>query len=63
MEHKRVIWLDREHKWMELMDFHISSNKSVKGLFVEMYTQNSCTTENKLTKITLQYVLQTCSVP
>ena len=40
MEHKRVIWLDREHKWMELMDFHISSNKSVKGLFVEMYTQN-----------------------
>ena len=29
MEHNRVIWLDREHKWMELMDFHISSNKSV----------------------------------
>ena len=40
MEHKRFIWLDREHKWMELMDFHMSSNKSVKGLFIKMYTQN-----------------------
>ena len=38
MEHKRG--LDREHKWMELMDFHISSNKLVKGLFVKMDTQN-----------------------
>ena len=25
---------------MEQMDFHMSSNKSVKGLFVKMYTQN-----------------------
>ena len=40
MEHNRVIWLDGELKWMELMDFHIPSNKSVKGLFVKMYTQN-----------------------
>ena len=40
MEQKRFIWLDREHKWMEIMDFHISSNKSVKELFVKMYTRN-----------------------
>ena len=63
MEHKRVKWLDRDYKWMEQMDFHISSNKSVEGLFVKMYTQNQCTTENKLTKVTSQYVLQTCSIP
>ena len=40
MEQKRFIWLDREHRWMEIMDFHISSNKSVKELFVKMYTRN-----------------------
>ena len=45
------------------MDFHISSNKSVEGLFVKMYTQIQCTTENKLTKVTSQYVLQTFSIP
>ena len=52
MEHKRVKWLDRDYKWMEQMDFHISSNKSVEGLFAKMYTQNQCTTEIKLTKVT-----------
>ena len=45
MERKRVKWLDRDYKWMEQMDFHISSNKSVEELFVKIYTQNQCTTD------------------
>ena len=35
MEHKRVLWLDREHKWMEQMEALLQKNDFQTGGLLE----------------------------